>query len=63
MRKKSAHEAENGPAFTCDLIEHTTLVFALAAEITLHIGTPLDVLVFVRERFAQPFPVSFFISW
>ena len=46
-----AHEAENGSTFTRDLVDHTTLVFAFDAKLTLYTRTPLDVLIFIREGF------------
>ena len=59
----SAHEAENSSTFTCDLVDHSTLVLSLTAEVALHTWTPLDVLVFIREGFAEPLPVGFLVSW
>ena len=63
VREISTHETENGSAFACDIIDHTTLVFSLTAVITLYIWTPLDVLIFIREGFAKPLPINFFITW
>ena len=63
MRELATCETKLGSTFAGDIVEHAAHILSLNAEFALHARTPLDVFVFVSERLAEPFPVSFFVLW
>ena len=53
----AALEAESVPAVALDLFQDTRMVLSFGTKLALHVGTPLDVFVLIRQRLRQPLPI------
>ena len=53
----AALEAESVPAVALDLFQDTRMVLSFGTKLALHVRTPSDVFVLIRQGLRQPLPV------